>query len=323
MLNLSQNALIVYGIALGVGILVVLSLLFAIMKLRERSQSEKFDSQLQELIAGDSDEDDLTHIDRGRNIKERWILYWQKVGKTSGLARYEEKSNTASRDAIIFWFLITIIISVVFKNPIAGIAISTLGLYLLSVLAKGRYNKQSARIQDQLSGFLFALKANIQANETPVRAMLKVVDQMPDPLREDLIVVKQKLLANATFEESMRSLLEKTTSSELRFLATCLIQAAGTGANIESQLDTIQNILVQRKKAADELAKAIRSVQPAIYLCSVLIPGLFFGTWLISPTAKDFWFHTALSWVAFAMIVALYAVGMWLTRRMIEAIKNL
>lgn len=323
MVSTSNIALLAYAIAGGGAVLMGVLVWWGFKVMQNHARDAAYDDQLQDLLNGESDEDEVLRLERGRNFSEKWRLYWQKVGTGTGFARYADKNNSAPRDIVVFWIGVVAITSVLLQNPIIGILIGSGAVYSFSFIAKFRYNRQVAVIQDQLPGFLFALKANIQANETPVRAMLKVVDNMPSPLRDDLMIVKQKILANAPFAEALQALVERTASNELRFLATCLIQASGTGANIEPQLNTIQRVLEQRKKAADELAKAVKGTIPAIAISSVAIPGSFLATYIMDPTAKQFWFKELLSWAALFMIGALYAFGMWLTHRMVENIKNL
>ena len=322
-MNFSTTALISYAIAGGGALIFGLLLWWGYTLVRSHKSDVAYDEQLEALINGESDEDELMAKDRGSNIKEKWTIYWQNLGKASGLQRYEDRNNSAPKDVLFLSVIILILASALARNPIVGLAAAGAIVYVMSLFLRMKYNQQQALIQDQIPGFLFALKANIQANETPVRAILKIVDNMPEPLRSDLTVVKQKILANSSFQESLQALLEKTTSGELRFLATCLIQAAGTGANIEPQINTIQKVLEQRKKAADELAKAVRATLPAIYISSVAIPGSFAATYMMDPNARDFWFTNLLSWVALGGIVFLYGIGMWMTRRMIENIRNL
>lgn len=323
MFSTSPTALLAYGIAGGGAVIFGLLIFWGSSILKSHARDLSYEAQLQDLLTGESDEDELLRLERGRNLKEKWRLYWQRIGVGSGMDRYAEKNNTAYKDVLVVWLGLFIVVSFLMKNPFVGFLAGSATLYAFTLIAKGRYNKQQSKIQDQIPGFLFALKANIQANETPVRAILKIVDNMPEPLRTDLMLVKQKILANASFAEALQVMVDRTTSNELRFLGTCLIQASGTGANIEPQLNTIQRVLEQRKKAADELQKAIKGTLPAIFISSAAIPGSFIGAYMIDPTSRVFWFKTFFSWIALAIILALYGLGIWLTRRMVDAIRNL
>lgn len=322
-MELSSSEALVFGVSAGFAVLFALVGMYAATVIRSQRQDAAYENQLAELINGESDEDEVMTLEKGRNIPEKWKLYWQNVGKASGIAHYSERNNNAHVEVLYLGGLIAVVVGVLTKNPIIALAAPVLAIYLISVIAKSRYNKQQSQIQNQIPGFLFALKANIQANETPVRAILKVVDNMPEPLRTDLMIVKQKILANSSFAESLQALLEKTTSKELRFLASCLIQASGTGANIEPQINTIQHVLEQRKKADDELQRAIKSTLPAIWISSFVIPGTFIATYFMDPQARAFWFKELLSYVALAMVIGLWGLGMWITRKMVEGIRNL
>ena len=321
--NLSDTALLVYLIA-GAGALAVGGFVwYLVYVLRSKQRETVYEAQLQDLISGYSDEDELMKTDHGRNLIEKWNVHWKTVARSSGMAAYSERENAAPLHAAILAGAVFFLLTLISRNPIVGLAAAAGVTYGLSALLKMRHNRQASVIQDQLSGFLFALKANIQANETPVRAILKVVDNMPDPLRTDLMIVKQKIMANASFADALEALIQKTNSTELKFLAACLIQAAGSGANIEPQINTIQKVLEQRRAAADELNKAVRATLPSIYVGSFAIPGSFVAAYLMDPTAKEFWFREPLSYAALGVVAALYGVGMFMTRKMVESIRNL
>lgn len=318
----SPQALAVYALAFCSAAFVGLLFTLAIRIIKSDSREDSYDRQLEDLLDV-SDIYDPNKVETPRTIKEKWNVYWRRIGEGSGIERWKGAEGSAPKDAVIIWVALVLISGALSRNPFIGLAVGSVILYLITVFAKTRYNKQQAKIQDQIPGFLFALKANIQANETPSRAILKIVDNMPEPLRADLMLVKNKLLANASFAEALGVMVTKTTSNELRFLGTCLVQASGTGANIEPQIDTIQRVLEQRKKAADELARAVRATIPAIVISSVAIPGTWLAVYILDATSRAFWFKELLSWGALAIILSLWGFGLWMTRRMVEGIRNL
>lgn len=317
-----MNTYLIYVLAAGFTGLVSLIMWLGFGIIKGRRIEASYENQLQEIVAA-QDEDDIVERDRGRNLVERWNLYWMKVAKVTGVKRWQDKDSPAGKDFAMIGGALFLTVALVTRNPIVAILCTVLPIFLISMWLKMKYDKQSEVIQDQLPGFLFALKSNIQANETPVRAILKVVDNMPEPLRTDLNIVKQKILANASFAEALEAMAQKTNSAELKFLAACLIQAASTGANIEPQINTIQRVLEQRKAASDELNKAVKATLPSIYISSFAIPGSFFASYFLDTNARGFWFKDVLSYVVLAIVIALWGIGMFLSRKMVQSIKNL
>lgn len=316
---------VVLGWSIAIGLAVIAGLL--VWKLfdfaRKKNRNLIYERQLAELIEGEVFEDELLEADKGRNIVEKWNIYWGKLGRLTRYSRYAKRRSPAGRDVVLAFIAAFAVVSVLTRNIILGLVFSVAGLFVLSQLSNFKKNKKERQIRAQLPGFLFALRANIQANQTPVRAILKIVDNMPNPLKADLMIAKRKILSNMSLEDALKDMADQTISDELKFLAACIIQASQNGANIESQLTVIQNVLDQRRDAEDALNRAVHSVTPTIVAATAVIPVAFLGIYLISEESRKFWFNTLASWLAFFMIIFLYVLGMVLSRRSVNKIKNL
>lgn len=313
-----QNPYLLYIIAAGFAILLGLIAFIGYFSVKKNNSKSVYDEQLNELLLDETKESN-TKVTLG----ERWNRYWGERFKAMGWSRYDDSNSTAGRDIILFGFVLCGILGVVFKSFLLGLVITIIGIYVVAVVMKTKANKDADVIAAQLPGFLFALKANIQANETPERAILKVVDNMPSPLHEDLFVAKKKILANASFKESLQDLSKKTSSKDLQFLCACMIQASASGANLENQITVIQKVLEARRKISDELAKATRSSSAAIWVATLVLPTTFVATLFLDANSAEFWFHGIISWVAFALIVILYFVGVLMCKKLVDNIKNL
>lgn len=316
---INNNPLFLYLIAGGIALLIGLIVSGGLFALQKNSSKSAYDEQLADLIGTDSEEVGSTKV----TLVGRWNHYWSERFKAMGWAKYNSKESSAGRDILVAGLLIAVVVGIFLRSAPAGIAIAALALYVIGSVMKSKSNKQSDVLNAQLPGFLFALKANIQANETPERAVLKVVDNMPRPLYDDLVLVKNRILANSSFRDALEELAQKTSSRDLQFLCACMIQANSSGANLEGQITVIQHVLEARRKVSDELAKAVRSAMPAIWIASVVIPGAFLFSLFADRNAANFWFKEPLSWAALAAVVLFYALGVWLSKKLVDNIKNL
>lgn len=315
-----NNDSFMYLIAAGFAVVMGLILTLIYFYVKNRNTNLSYEEQLKDILEDEYEE----KIDSKVSFARRWNNYWGAIFKEVGFTRYSELDNNAGRDVIVLGFTLTIILSVVFQNPIVAIILTGVVIALLGYLIKLKINRKATEINNQLPGFLFALKANIQGNETPERAIIKITDGMSSPLYDDLIIVKKRLLANTSFREALREMSAKTASRDLKFLAACLIQASETGqTSIEGQLTKIQEVLDSRRKVNDEIARAVRSAMPAIGISATVTPATFFIIYITNPTAQEFWFVEPLSWVALIAVGVLYAVGLWMSKRMVDNVKNI
>lgn len=316
------NSSLLFPIAVATVLTILLSLLVFVVRLiiKRATNTVDYDSQIKELI---EDEDETVKTKTKTTTFDKWNRYWGNLFKGAGLARYNDKTAHAGRDVFVAMVIAAVILSLVIQNIILGILVSIAVPFVIAFIMKSRINKKSSALNQQLPGFIFALKAQLQASETTERAMLKVVDSMPSPLFEDLKVVKNKLLASSSFKDALQELSRKTSSNDLKFMAACMIQATSSGANLENQLDSIQNVLKARREVEDEINQAVQSATPAMWIASLAIPGVFLASIILDSSAREFWLTQPIAWGILAVVAVLYGVSMYMVRGQVEKIKNI
>lgn len=315
---LAVNSNILYIVSAGAALLIGFLVSIGYLIMQRNSQKSAYDAQLDEIISSGAPLPEPTIT-----LSMRWNKYWGERLKAAGFGKYNEDDERAGRDVILISGAVFLASIFFFKNPLAGIVITPALIYGLGVFLKSKANRSAETLNAQLPGFLFAMKANVQANETPEKSILKVVDSMPSPLYDDLLIVKQRILANASFKDALEELSQKTVSRDLKFLCACMIQASTSGANLEEQITIIQGVLESRQKVTDELDKAVRSAAPAIWVASFVIPAVFLGTLMIDAGAKAFWFKDPLSWAALVAVFLFYTFGVFMSKKLVDGIRNL
>lgn len=315
------NAAFLMMIAGGVTIVIGFAVFMAWVAY-QRAKDKTYEEQLADLL-----EDELNiygeNAEKDTGILSKWSKYWDAQFKELGWARYNENPLKAGREVLIAVGAFALIGSVATMNFFIGPVIAVVLVFAASYIIKMITGKKAEKIGHQLPGFLFALKANIQANETPERAILKVIDAMPSPLYDDLVIVRNHILANSTFREALEDLSQKTASRDLKFLAACMIQATNSGANLEGQIVTIQKVLDQRQIITDEINKAAKSASPSMWAASIAIPATFIALFFGDANAQSFWFVNPISWALFALIIGLWIAGILLSRRLVTNIRNM
>lgn len=305
------------------GVITILAvLLFFTVRLiiKRTTNTVDYESQIKELIEDEEeDENSKTNI----ALLHKWNRYWGEMVKGAGFSRYNGKTETAGRDILILMIIAAVVLSLAIRNAVLGIAISIAIPFAIAFLIRYRINKKESALNQQLPGFLFALKAQLDVSNTIERSMLNVIDAMPSPLYEDLKVVKNKLNASSSFQEALEELSRKTSSKDLKFLAACMIQATSSGANLIDQLDSIQTVLEARRKVEDEINQAVQSAIPAMWIASLAIPGVFLGSVLLDDSAREFWLTQPIAWAILVGVAILYGISMFLVRGQIEKIKNI
>lgn len=278
-----------------------------------------YEEQLKEII-----NDGRESVDDKDSIVAKWHKYWGKLLGESDLERYTlDNKEMAGREVIMLFVGIFFIAMLLLRNPFLPAAIVAVAWYVIVFYVRSTALKKTKAIDDQLSGLLFSVKSNLQAGDTNEKALMGVVDAMPSPLREELIVGRNILLASGTFKEALEAMSAGTTSNDLRFLCSCMIQAASSGASMTLQIDNIQKVLEERRRVNNEIDKAVKSVSPAMWLAGLVIPVMFVVSYFIDGAAQDFWFSTLMGWAGFGIVVALYVAGLVMTKSQVDKVRNI
>ena len=275
--------------------------------------------QLKEIV------DDGSANDRKKeNIVSKWNNYWGKLLGESEIERYAlDDKEKAGREIIMLFVGVFFVSMLLLKNPVLPLAIVAVAWYVIVFYVRSASVKRTRAIEDQLSGLLFSVKSNLQAGDTNEKSLMGVVDSMPNPLREELTIGRNILLASGTFREALEAMSAGTSSNVLKFLCSCMIQAASSGASMTMQIDNIQKVLEERRRVSSEIDKAVKSVAPAMWLAGLVIPIMFVVSYFIDGAAQDFWFSTLLGWAGFGIVIALYVAGLIITKNQVDKVRNI
>lgn len=315
--------LAIAGAALA-GILVVLIVVLIGRRAKEKDPETKYQGQLEAILNG-SDEFDGEGYDGDegkKSILDRWNENWgRNFSELSG--SFSQENPRGGAVAAVLWVAVVALVGIFLGNIIAGVAIATLILAVLHITLKNRASRKDDQIRNQLTGFLFAMKANISASETPERALMKVIDTMPSPLYDQLLPAKNQILSNVGFSDAMDDLRETTTSEDLRFLCSCMIQATTTGVSLEKQLDIILQAVEQKKRTTEEISQSTKAANLSMYGAGIIIPVGFIGIYILDERAREYWFVDPTSWIALAVAALISFVGIRQARKFVAKVREL
>ena len=217
--------------------------------------------------------------------------------------------------AVISYLLVTII----FLNPGIGL-VPVLLLHIgYMVYCNRRIRKKEELFESQIPGFLSSLKSNIQANETPERALINAIDNTQRPLYDELIIAKQ-LIQAGTFTSALGTLRKKTYNPTLKFLCSCIELAAQVGTNLESQIEIIEVMLENRSSLKRKLASAEADNKPLLYVSAAIIPFVFIFTYFMNEQAREFWFVNVWSYLVFFGVCIIYGAAVYFANKLIDKV---
>lgn len=303
-------------ILIGVfGAVMVISLLLAVTSmLRELKSDNSFAEQLKNVSRSEFDAEA-----KEENAIERWNRYWyEKNLRAGGNSR---DLDGPGRTAIILAGVGLVVGSIVLSNIIVGMIASGILVFSYSSILSIKRSKRVKKMEAQIPSLLFDMRANLQSNQTATQAIMNVVDDMQEPLGEELALMREEVNVGISLETALRNLAYRVGSSEMAFLVASIEIAVISGTDLEPQLKIIQHITEERQKSAYKLSAAVASVQPTLWISGLVIPVMFVWSWFSDPSNREYW--TTFQGMIFGVVITiLYGIGFILSNRFVKTIEK-
>lgn len=234
--------------------------------------------------------------------------------------------NSYSRDKAFNLFvginlLIYLICTFYFKNLGIGIVPCLTIIPIIDFILETKLNSKKEVFNTQIPSFLSMLKSNLQAAETPDRALRNAIDLTESPLYDELKTTKT-LSETSTFQNALENLKKTTSNETLKFLANCFSLAAETGGDLEEQVVIIEEIVNRKRALTRQVDIAAQNHKPTILVGMVTIPSMFIYLYSANEFARNYWFTSISSWALFLLTVFVVGTSVYMMNKIIQNLKK-
>lgn len=294
---------------------------FISVKFREIQKEEELFLKQLEAVSGSP----IEYAEGIEKEKEKINVFKIYKNKMVNMTRAADVVKPTRTDEEIISPIITVsvvsylLFTLIFLNP--GIGLLPVVLFHVGYMmyCNRRIRKKEELFESQIPGFLSSLKSNIQANETPERALINAIDNTQRPLYDELIIAKQ-LIQAGTFTSALGTLRKKTYNPTLKFLCSCIELAAQVGTNLEAQIEIIEVMLENRSSLKRKLASAEAENKPLLFVSAGIIPFVFIFTYFMNEQARSFWFVNPWSYLVFFGICLIYISAVYFANKLIDKV---
>lgn len=312
--SLSSPPVLLFAVA--VMATVVLLFVAVSRELRSPLKRQNFDQALEIIAQSELDID--TALNTTEKKRRGWNEYWAFQFEESGKVIKERQSPGRSAAGIaIFAGLLGFL--VVPGGPLGLAVLPVVALAGLWAWLGAEKRKRVMAMEKQLPQLLAGMRANLQAGATAQQAVVSVADDLPEPLGDELRILKRDLNVNVPLEDALKGLADRVPSREMQFLVASIEIAVRSGADLDPQLATIQQIVGQRTRIRQKLRAAVAQVKPTKLLAYGAVPFMFVIS-VRNPENRAYWFSDG---VWFLLIGAfLYLAGGFAIRTMVRSVEN-
>ena len=316
-----NNAPIVIVVLIAFVLLVLA--FFISIKFREIQKEEELFLKQLEAVSGSP----IEYAEGIEKEKEKNNIFKIYTTKMVNMTRAADVVRPTRTDREIISPIITVsvisylLFTIISLNPAIGL-IPVLLLHIgYMMYCNRRIRKKEELFESQIPGFLSSLKSNIQANETPERALINAIDNTQRPLYDELVIAKQ-LIQAGTFTSALGTLRKKTYNPTLKFLCFCIELAAQVGTNLEAQIEIIEVMLENRSALKRKLTAAEADNKPLLFVSASIIPFVFIFTYFMNEQARLFWFVNIWSYLVFFAVCLVYGSAVYFANRLIAKVGN-
>jgi Flp pilus assembly protein TadB len=292
-------------------------LMLAFGKFNKQNNQSESDASFENIIRS---EIAVSESDANLPPRNTWAGYWAHLYVESGrvIQNVNLPSYWATFAGVLGFFFGVLVFP---RNIIGGVGLAVAAIFGLRYFFQFQANRRVSKIETQLPNLLSAIRANLQANMTPEKAVLNLADQFDGPIGEELRILRNEVSVNIPLDDALQNMSDRVKSPELKFLVSSVKLAVARGVDLDPQIEVIQRIVIQRGDIAGKLRIAIAQVTPTMIISVALIPlGLL---WSLSSSEEN-----AAYWSSFFGIVTLgvvgllYGTGIFLTQRQIAKVKK-
>lgn len=298
-----------------------LAIMFALFGFGRTATRTQKDEQFNDMVASITrSEIEIEREDSNIPPPNTWSGYWYALSSAAGY-----RPESTSTPGFLAIGLPVVLFGIGFlvwpRDVIGGIAFAVIAVIGLRIFFRYQANRRIAKMDKQLPNLLSGMRANLAGTATAQQAILSQVDEISAPLGDELRILKDEVAVNVPLDKALGNLAIRVPSREVKFLVASMRIAIESGSDLDPLLETIQEIVVQRTRIANQLASAVAQVQPAIGVTGVMIPAALIFSFYSDEKNRAFWL-TLNGAIAAIIVGFLYAAGLFIAKKQVDRVKN-
>ncbi len=177
-----------------------------------------------------------------------------------------------------------------------------------------RVNKFVMQMIDGLGLMANGMKSGLSI----AQAVGLVVQEMPDPIRQELNLVLSENKLGVSLEEAFINLSKRVRHDEVEMFVTAINILKETGGNLAETFDTIVLTMRERIKVENKIAALVAQGKFQGIILAAIPPILGFMFYMVDPEFMQPLFTTTLGWIMIMAVLGLEILGFFLIMKIVK-----
>lgn len=300
--------------SLGVFITVLFTILGVRSMIRSKDDDLLFEEKLKQVAKSELSQKE------GPNYKGGWYGFWETAFNKTG--RLTSDAGTPGNIALgVMVFAAGFGILIFPGGVLGGVLLPGLGLGIYYFILRSETKKRAKTLENQMPNLLASIRSNLQSRATPQQAIINVANDFPSPLGDELRIVRDDMNVNIPMDKALQAFAARSASNDIKFLVASIEIAVESGADLDTQLETIEDIVRERRAIKDKLAVAISQAIPSIWVTGIFIPAGLIFSFMQSESNRQFW-TGFFGLICLGIVGVMYAAGLFMSWKLIKGVEN-
>jgi len=207
-------------------------------------------------------------------------------------------------------------------NLLGGILLGIVGGFLgwksLRPIIDYLYRRRTQKFVLQMVDGLGLMSNGLKSGLSVVQALSLVVEEMPDPIRQEFNLVLNQNKVGATLEDAFSDLARRLPAEDVEMFVTAVNILKETGGNLSETFDTIVVTIRERIKVESKIAALTAN---GFYQGMVVIAVPPLLGFVLQQTDPDFiapLFNNPIGWIILAAILFFEVVGFFFIMKVVK-----
>lgn len=205
-------------------------------------------------------------------------------------------------------------------GAIVGAAIGFVGWNIPKLILKNMFEKRCSTFTNQMVDGLTIMANGIGSGLVPTQAMERVTQNMPNPIKQELTLVRSQINLGKTQEEAFIELAERIPRPDVQMFVLAVNILSETGGNMAETFKTIVYTIRERQKLEKKIQALTAQGRMQGQIISIMPFAVVGMLAMIEPSYIQPLYTTGFGLVLVGISIALVVIG-WLVIMKIVNIK--
>ncbi len=317
------GGLLLFGIALGVAVYVVVQLIVS-----KRSGLDARLSHYADTPTGGTAPDGESQGLAQGALLQRAVALTEGFAKDRGfLEKVEDKLELAdiplrAAEVMLFYFVAVVVVTllalVLTQNIIVGLVVLAICLLAGPALLDQRARQRQRKFTAQLPDMLNLLSGALRAGFSLMQAVDAVSQEIEDPMGKEMRRVVTEARLGRDLEEALEDTAVRTGSADFAWAVMAIRIQREVGGNLAELLMTVAETMVQRERLRREVKSLTAEGRISAIVLGLLPPALAVAMYVINPDYMRPLFHDFTGQLALGLAIVMMIVGFLWMRQVVQ-----